>query len=59
MWVVLLDSKAATTDAIKRHQANLEKGCSARTRRRVHGAEFVGYCADEGIQRHYFAPYSP
>jgi hypothetical protein len=22
-------------------------------------AEFASYCADEGVQRHYFAPYSP
>ena len=22
-------------------------------------AEFASYCADEGIQRHYSAPYSP
>jgi transposase InsO family protein len=22
-------------------------------------AEFVSYCADEGVQRHYCAPYSP
>jgi transposase InsO family protein len=22
-------------------------------------AEFAAYCADEGIQRHFFAPYTP
>jgi transposase InsO family protein len=22
-------------------------------------AEFASYCADEGVQRHYSAPYSP
>jgi len=66
MWVVLLDSKAAATNAIKRHQAAVEKECGRKLRvlRTNNGdefttAEFAAYCSDEGIQRHYYASYSP
>jgi hypothetical protein len=63
MWAVLLDSKAAAADAIKRHQAAVECGRKLRLLRTDNGgeftvAEFVTYCV-EGIQRHYYAPYSP
>jgi hypothetical protein len=56
MWAVLLDSKAAAADAIKRHQAATEEcGCKLRVLRTENGdkftaAEFAAYCADEGIQ---------
>ena len=64
MWAVLLDSKAAAADAIKRHQAAAECGRKLRVLRTDNGgefttAEFAAYCADKGIQRHYSAPYSP
>ena len=65
MWAILLDTKAAAFDAIKRHQAAAEKECG----RKLHvlrtndgeftAAEFAAYCADEGIQRHYSASYTP
>ena len=64
MWVVLLDSKAAAADAIKRHQAAAEECCrKLQVLRTDNGgeftaSEFVAYCTDEGIKRHY-APYSP
>jgi IS30 family transposase len=65
MWVILLDTKAAASDAIKRHQVATEKESG----HKLHGlrtdngsefmeAEFVAYCADEGIQSHYSAPYT-
>ena len=66
MWAVLLNSKATTVDAIKCHQAAIEKECGRKLwvlRMDNDGefttAEFMAYCADEGIQRHYSAPYSP
>jgi transposase InsO family protein len=65
MWVILLDTKAAASDVIKHHQSAAEKECG-RKLRVLHtdnggdfmAAEFAAYCADEGIQRHYFAPYT-
>ena len=66
MWAVLLESKAATVDTIKRHQAAMKKECGRKLRvlRMDNGGEFTAteftvYCADEAIQRHYSAPYSP
>jgi transposase InsO family protein len=62
---VLLDSKVAVADAIKRHQAATEEcGRKLRVLRTDNGgefttAEFVAYCANEGIQCHYSTPYSP
>jgi transposase InsO family protein len=66
MWAILLNTKAAASDAIKSHQAAAEKECG----RKLHvlrtnndgkftTAEFAAYCADEGIQRHYSASYTP
>jgi hypothetical protein len=56
MWAVLLDTKAAAVDAIKRHQAAAEKECGHKLRvlRTDNGgefmaAEFAAYCANEGI----------
>jgi transposase InsO family protein len=66
MWAVLLDAKAAAADAIKRLQAAEEAECGRKLRvlRTDNGgeftaAEFTAYCADEGIHRHFSAPYTP
>jgi transposase InsO family protein len=66
IWVMVLGSKGETADAIKRAQAAAEAECG----RKLHvlrtdngseftAAEFASYCADEGVQCHYFASYSP
>jgi transposase InsO family protein len=66
MWVLVLGSKGEATDAIRRAQAATEAECGRKLH--VHctdnggeftAAEFTSYCMDEGIQRHYSAPYSP
>jgi transposase InsO family protein len=56
MWVVVLSSKGETAEA----------ECSRKLRvlRTDNGGEFTTteftvYCMDEGVQRHYSAPYSP
>jgi len=65
MWAILLDTKAAASDAIKRHQAAAEecgrKLCVLRTDNgsEFTAVEFAAYCTDGGIQRHYFVPYTP
>ena len=66
MWAVLLPSKDAAADAIKQVQAATEKESSHKLRvlRTDNGgefttAEFAAFCADEGIQRHFSAPYTP
>jgi hypothetical protein len=66
MWVVVLGSKGEAADAIWRAQAVAEAECDRKLRvlRTDNGgeftvAEFASYCADEGVQRHYSAPYSP
>ena len=66
MWAVLLNTKAIAADAIKRHQAATEKECGRKLqvlRTDNSGeftvAEFVVYSADEGVQRHFSAPYTP
>jgi transposase InsO family protein len=66
MWVVVLGSKGEATDAIRHTQAAAEAECSRKLRvlRTNNGgeftaAEFASYCADEGVQRHYSAPYNP
>jgi transposase InsO family protein len=66
MWVVILSSKGEAADAIRRVQAVAEVECGRKLRvlRTNNGgefttAEFALYCADEGVQRHYSAPYSP
>jgi transposase InsO family protein len=66
MWVVVLSSKREVVDAIRRAQAAAEVECG-RKLRVLHtdnggeftAAEFMSYCMDEGVQRHYSAPYSP
>jgi transposase InsO family protein len=66
MWAVLLDVKAAAADAIKRLQAATEAECGRKlwVLRTDNGgeftaAEFAAYCANEGIHRHFSAPYTP
>jgi transposase InsO family protein len=56
MWVVVLGSKGEAAEA--------ECGRKLRELRTDNGgeftaAEFTSYCADEGVRRHYSAPYSP
>jgi hypothetical protein len=65
MWVVVLGSKGEAADAIRRAQAAAEAECGRKLRmlRTDNGgeftaAEFASYCADEGVQRHYPAPYN-
>jgi transposase InsO family protein len=62
MWVVLLGSKGEVANAIRRTQAAAEVECGRKlcVLRTDNGGEFtttefVSYCADEGVQRHYSA----
>jgi hypothetical protein len=66
MWVVLLTAKSEASSAIKRIQVAAEKECGRKLRvlRTDNGgeftaAEFATYCANEGITRHFSAPYTP
>jgi transposase InsO family protein len=66
MWVVVLGSKGEVVDAIRRAQVAVEAECGRKLRvlRSYNGgkftaAEFAPYCADEGVQCHYSAMYSP
>jgi transposase InsO family protein len=66
MWVALLTTKDAVTDAIKHPQAVAEKESGRKlgvlrtnnTWEFIVG-EFAAYYADEGIPHYYSAPYSP
>jgi transposase InsO family protein len=66
MWVMILSSKGEVANAIRRVQVAAEAECG-RKLRVLHtdngdefmAAEFTSYCADEGVQCHYSAPYSP
>jgi hypothetical protein len=59
MQAVLLDTKAATVDTIKRHQA-ATKECDRKLQvlRTENGGKFTAG-VNEGIQRHFFATYTP
>jgi transposase InsO family protein len=66
MRVVLLIAKSEASSVIKCIQAVAEKECGRKLRvlRTDNGgeftaAEFTAYCADEGITRHFSAPYTP
>jgi transposase InsO family protein len=61
MWVVVLCRKGEVADAIRRAQATAEAKCGHKLRvlRNDNDDEFVSYCMDEGVQRHYSASYSP
>ena len=66
MWVALLSAKGETVAVIKRFKATAEM--ESRQKLRVLRtdnsgeftfAEFVEYCADEGVRRHLSTSYSP
>jgi transposase InsO family protein len=66
MWVMVLGSKGEAADAIRHAQAAAEVECGRKLRvlRTNNGGEFTAtefmlYCADEGVQCHYSASYSP
>jgi hypothetical protein len=66
MWVVILGSKGEAANAIRRVQAAAEPECGRKLHllRTNNGgeftiAEFMSYCADEGVQRHYSTSCSP
>jgi hypothetical protein len=66
MWVVVLSSKGEVADAIRCTQATTKAECGRKLRvlRTDNGGEFtavefMSYCTDEGIQRHYSTLYSP
>jgi transposase InsO family protein len=66
MWVVVLGSKGETANAIRNAQAAAEVECSRKlcmlctdNGGEFMVAEFTSYYVDEGVQRHYSAPYNP
>ncbi|KAG8064903.1 hypothetical protein GUJ93_ZPchr0004g39485 [Zizania palustris] len=66
MWLLLLSAKSQASDAIIRLQARVEveAGRKMGTLRTDRGGEFTSrtfadYCAEQGIQRHLTAPYTP
>jgi transposase InsO family protein len=66
MWLTLLSAKGDATSAIKVIKATveLEVGRSLHMLRTDNGGEFTvkefaAYYLDEGVQRHFFAPYMP
>ncbi|KAF8725661.1 hypothetical protein HU200_020204 [Digitaria exilis] len=66
MWLVLLVTKDESSTAIVRLQAGAEKEAERKlgTLRTDRGGEFTArafgdYCAGQGIQRHFTAPYTP
>jgi transposase InsO family protein len=66
MWLTLLRSKADAPAAIMSFQARVERetGKKLKVLHTGNGGEFTSvqfgeYCADEGIQRHYSASYTP
>ena len=66
MWLTLLRSKADAPAAIMTFQACVERetGKKLKVLRTDNGGEFTSvefgeYCAGEGVQRHYSAPYAP
>jgi hypothetical protein len=63
MWLKLIMAKSDVVASIK-VVTELEVGCPLRVLRTDNGGEFtstefVAYCANEGIQRHFSAPYTP
>jgi transposase InsO family protein len=65
MWVVVLGSNGEAMNAIRRVQAAAEVECGRKLRmlRTDNGGEFTTteftlYSMDEGVQRHYSAPYN-
>jgi hypothetical protein len=65
MWVALLVAKSEAAGTIKRIQVAAEKECGHKLRvlRTDNGGEFTttefaAYCANEGVKRHFSAPYT-
>jgi transposase InsO family protein len=66
MWVVVRGSKGDVVNAIRRAQDAAEAECGHKLRvlctdniGEFMATEFTSYCADESVQRHYSASYSP
>ncbi|RLM93714.1 hypothetical protein C2845_PM08G09120 [Panicum miliaceum] len=66
MWLQLLTSKDEASKAIKSFKAQVETetGEKLKVLRTDRGGEFTSvksgrYCAEEGVERHLTAPYSP
>lgn len=66
MWVYLLKAKGEALMAFKNFRALVEDGIErkVKTFRTDRGGEFMSndfkrYCEEEGIERHYTAPYMP
>jgi hypothetical protein len=66
MWLVLLSTKDEADAAIRRIKAaaEVQSGCVLCTLRTDRGGEFTSrsfdeFCADNGVQRHLTAPYTP
>jgi transposase InsO family protein len=66
MWVVVLGNKGDAANVIRRVHAAAEVECGHKlcvlctdNSDEFTTAEFTTYCADEGVQRHYSATYSP
>jgi transposase InsO family protein len=65
MWIVVLGSNGGVVNAIRHAQAAAEAECGRKlcvlhtdNGGEFTTAEFVSYCVDEGVQRHY-STYSP
>jgi transposase InsO family protein len=66
MWVMVLSSKGEAANTIRRVQVAAETECGRKLRvlridndGEFTAIEFGSYYANEGVQRHYSAPYSP
>jgi transposase InsO family protein len=66
VWVVVLGNKGEAANAIGHTHATAEAECGHKLHvlRTDNGDEFTmdeftWYCMDEGVQRHYSAPYNP
>jgi transposase InsO family protein len=66
MWVMVLGNNGEAENAIKRVQVAVEAECARKlcVLRTDNGGEFTttefaSYYTDEGVQRHYSAPYNP
>jgi hypothetical protein len=56
MWVVVLGSKGEAAEAECGHKLHVLR---IDNDREFTAAEFTSYCANESVQCHYSAPYSP
>jgi hypothetical protein len=65
MWVVLLAAKSDASNAIKHIQAAVESECGRKLWElrtgiggEFTGVEFIAYCDNEGVLRHFSVPFS-